>query len=80
MRTTLFARTLEEAIEMLDLLKVELHKVGLDINETKTKILTTDAEHACSDSTLLVESGDSFVEVLRRCRTHKYFAEYGQAI
>jgi sorting nexin-29 len=68
----LFAKSLPEALEMLELLVTSFGKCGLELNSSKTKILTTAKTDQAEDCPLMVECMDGFVEVLRGGATHKY--------
>ena len=65
----LFARSLEEAISMLDMLTETLKAYGLELNVKKTKILSTTVTQ---QDTVLVDSAEGFVEVVAASRSHKY--------
>ena len=64
----LYAKTLDELVEMLELLHVELSAVGLEMHETKTKILTSCAEHHFH----YVDIADMMIEILPSDKAHKY--------
>ena len=68
----LFGKSLAEVTVMMELLGSELSRAGLSINGTKTKILTTSDDAISCRSPVLVDIGDSFVEVVRRDGCHKY--------
>lgn len=68
----LFGKSMEEVVDMFELLAQELTNAGLTINASKTKILTTDENITCSEAPLLVDAAGSMVEVVRRNATHKY--------
>ena len=50
----LFAKTMEEAVEMLDALTVTLKRYGLELNVKKTKMLSA---AVVSDDTMFIETG-----------------------
>ena len=64
----LYAKSLTELREMLELLHDELSAVGLEIHETKTKILSSSAP---SGTNSLIVRGMSF-EILRPEMPHRY--------
>jgi len=65
----LIGKSLEEVVEMLELLAVVLQEYGLELNVGKTMIFTNDEP---PDTTTLAEVGESFVAILRRQGVHKY--------
>ena len=65
----LFARSLNEAVFMLEALTEVLSEAGLSLNGSKTKIMTTSDDVV---TPMLVECGSSFVEVLGAGQVHKY--------
>ena len=65
----LFAKSMGEAIHMLDLLTDTLRQYGSELNVKKTKLFSTMATEC---DTVLVESADGFVEIRAAGRTHKY--------
>ena len=69
---TIYANSLPELVEMLDMLVEELRRVGLDLNAKKSKILTLDEATFNAQSPVLVEVADGFIEVLRAGESHKY--------
>ena len=71
----LFGKSLAEVLEMLEILSAELVGVGLSINGSKTKILTTDLNASSSENPLYVDIAGSMVEVLRRGTVHKYLGK-----
>ena len=68
----LFAKTFDEVVHMFETLSEELGKVGLIINATKTKIVTTTATATESDAPLFADAGVCMEEVLRCDATHKH--------
>ena len=66
----LYAKTLEELIEMMELLFEELAAVGLDANAKKIKILTIDDLFVVG---CLVKVFGEDVEVIRADKDYKYF-------
>ena len=68
----IYAGSLPELVEMIDLLAAELAHAGLDLNAKKSRIFTTDADASLSESPQLVEVAGGFVEVVRGSDTHKY--------
>ena len=71
----LFGKSLAEVLEMLEILSAELVGVGLSINGSKTKILTTDLNASSSENPLYVDVAGSMVEILRRGTVHKYLGK-----
>ncbi|CAE8585202.1 unnamed protein product [Polarella glacialis] len=64
----LYATSLDQLCQMMTLLSEELSRVGLDLNMTKTKILTT-----CKlEEVLYVDLAGGMVEVLFEEASHKY--------
>ena len=61
----LYARSRNEAEEMLSLFKIELPSMGLQLNMKKTKILTNDISRIDNGYMSSVNIGDDFVEILR---------------
>ena len=68
----LFARSLDDAVFMLDCLVEELSRAGLSVNARKTKILTTDVNVAVDEAPLFIDAGGGMVEVVKHAGTHKY--------
>ena len=65
----LFAKTIDELIEMLDALRQELHSIGLEMHGDKTKILTNQLDNTFS----MVDIGDGmFIKILAADKAHKY--------
>ena len=68
----IYANSMEELVQMLDLLVGEFKLAGLTLNAKKSKIFTLDEAAVDSDSPLLVEVADGFVEVVRKGASHVY--------
>ena len=68
----LFARSLDDAVFMLDCLVEELSRAGLSVNARKTKILTTDVNVAADEAPLFIDAGGGMVEVVKHAGTHMY--------
>ena len=68
----LFAKSLDEAVDMVNLLQEELRKAGLDMNAKKTKVMTTDSEHYLREHPYLIEADGGFLEIAQQGETHKY--------
>ena len=64
----LYAKSLHELTEMLELLQDELAAVGLEMHENKTKILTSCLEHHYH----FVDIGNMMIEILPSEKAHKY--------
>ena len=64
----IYALSCSELCSMIELLCVELQKVGLHLNMDKTKIFTTDS----LSTPLYLDVADGIVEVLRGSVAHKY--------
>ena len=65
----LFAKSLAEMIQMVQMIEEELAAAGLHLNVSKTKLLTTDSNERVPQH---VEIGNAWVEVLTGGDTHKY--------
>ena len=65
----LFAKSLTEMIQMVQMSEEELAAAGLHLNVSKTKLLTTDSNEPVPQH---VEIGNAWVEVLTDGDTHKY--------
>ena len=61
----LYARSCDEAERMLELLQIELEKMGLELNWSKTKILANDISNSNHEDVFFTQIGDNFVEILR---------------
>ena len=64
----LFAKSLEDLIGMLSLLKEELSLIGLEMHAQKTIFLTNQKTNQIS----MVDVGNMFIEVLDITKSHKY--------
>ena len=67
----LFAKSMEEATEMVELLIHEFAKFGLELNTSKTKIITNEVV-----SYEYVDIAGSMVEVLGPNSEHKFLGRY----
>ena len=67
----LYGKSAEEITEMTELLIEILSKVGLHLNGSKTKILTTDPQEY-----EFLDIGGEMVEIVRTSSTHKYLGRY----
>ena len=67
----LYAKSAEEITEMTELLVEELSKVGLQLNGTKTKILTTSPVEFD-----FVDIAGDMVEIVSHSNSHKYLGRY----
>lgn len=67
----LFAKTREELEKMLGLFIEELQKIGLDLNASKTKIITNDI-HLENFITI----GDETINIIEEDGKHKYLGRY----
>ena len=67
--SALFAKSLAEMIQMVQMIEEELAAAGLHLNVSKTKLLTTDSNERVPQH---VEIGNAWVEVLTDGDTHKY--------
>ena len=65
----LFAKTCDEAVDMLEILTRILRRYGLELNVKKTKMLST---VVTDNETVLVDTDGGFVELVAAGRTHKY--------
>ena len=68
----LMAKTREELVSMLELLIDELAKVGLNLNTSKTKLLTTDSTIFRPNTSAVAQVGNSFLHILGPHESHKY--------
>ena len=66
----IFAKSIDEAIYMLDTLVDTFREYGLELNSKKTKLLSTTT---ITEDTILVEQLAGFIEIIASNRTHKYF-------
>ena len=64
----MYAKSLEELVEMMELLGAELSTVGLEMHESKTKILTSISEHQYH----FVEVNGMMIELLPSDKAHRY--------
>ena len=64
----LFAKSLEDLMQMLTLLREELLRVGLEMHPDKSKIMTNEMMNTYK----LIDIGDMFIEVLDADKQHKY--------
>ena len=67
----LYAKSLEELERMLELLIIELDKVGLKLNSAKTKILHSSCEDDESNFDFIEVSG-KFIRILHPGAHHRY--------
>ena len=67
----LFAKSLDEAVDMVNLLQEELRKAGLEMNAKKTKVMTTDGEYYTKAHPYLIDAEGGFLEVARTGANHK---------
>ena len=65
----LFANSLEEAVRMVDLLKEALAKFGLEMNMSKTKMLSTTVS---KEDATLIETDSGFIELVAASQVLKY--------
>ena len=68
----IYATSLAELVEMMEMLVVELRAVGLDLNAKKSRIFTLDLLYFQSTSPIFIEVANGFMEVMRDGMTHKY--------
>ena len=68
----IYAHSLEELVEMVELLVQELARAGLSLNARKSKVFTLDAGYCDSASPVYVDISDGMVEIVRGSDTHKY--------
>ena len=68
----IYANSLAELTEMIDMLVEEFCIVGLELNTKKSKFFTLDGDIIACDSPILVEAGGGFIEVARRNEKHTY--------
>ena len=66
----LYAKSFEELQFMMAVLIFELSRIGLTINEKKTKILAS--EHDQNIDSRFVEIADHFIEILPSSSHHRY--------
>ena len=64
----IFAKSLEELQSMLDLLQVELAYCGLEMHESKSKILTNHNDTGIE----FIDNGGLLVGILNVEQTHRY--------
>ena len=67
----LFGKTIDEITRMVEMLVEEFAVVGLELNASKTKILT----NACPDFDF-VDIAGSLVEIIQEQAHHKYLGRY----
>ena len=67
----LFARSCEEAEQMLELLQAELAKMGLELNWSKTKRLTKYISRPNHNDISFTSIGEHLVQILRSCDSHR---------
>ena len=67
----LFAKSLEEATEMVELLIEEFAKMGLELNASKTKIITNEVV-----SYEYVDIAESMVAILGPNEEHRFWGKY----
>ena len=67
----LYARSRDEAQEMLSLFQIELASMGLQLNMKKTKMLTNDISRVDHDCISFVNIGDDFVELFCSSDCHR---------
>ena len=71
----LFAKTLGEAVDMVNMLQEELGRAGLETNSSKTRILTTDCDFYTWPGTYMAQTGKDFLDVARQKDMHKYLGK-----
>ena len=64
----MYAKSLEELVEMMEILGEELSTIGLEMHESKTKILTSISEHQYH----FVEVYGMMIELLPSDKAHRY--------
>ena len=67
----IYANSLTELTEMIDILHEELHVAGLELNAKKSRLFKFD-ESVQDCGTILVDVADGFMEVVGAGDTHKY--------
>ena len=68
----IYANSLDELVDMLEILIGELRLVGLDLNTKKSKIFTLDKSYFESVSPILVDVANGLIELARSGEVHKY--------
>jgi len=68
----IYANSLNELAEMLDLLVIEFRSAGLELNAKKSKLFTLAEDIISYDSPFLVEAGGAFIEVARKNDRNSY--------
>ena len=68
----IYAKSMPELVDALDILAEELQNVGLDLNAKKSKLFTTDRQVSGSEKPIHVEAAGEMIEVARAKETHKY--------
>ena len=71
----LYARSLKDLVEMAEMLIEELKSIGLYLNSSKSKILTTETTELTHDANF-IEVGDDYVEILLPDQFHRYLGRY----
>ena len=61
-----YAKSMEELVDMLELLLPELASIGLELNVSKTQI-----SNACLEEPRVAEVAGDFMEILHGERKHK---------
>ena len=72
----LIGKSKEEVKEMIEILAHELHDVGLDLNMTKCKILTTDPHHYRANLTHIIWILNRPMHILGPHEFHTYLGKY----
>ena len=68
----IYANSLTELTQMIDILCDELRTAGLEFNAKKSRIFTLDEGNARREAPFFVDVAADFVEVLRGRESHKY--------
>ena len=72
----ILAKSKNELIDMMSLLLPELQNVGLEVNHTKTKLLTTDPSIFKINTSSILYIHDRYFQVLAPHEWHKYLGRY----
>ena len=68
----IYASTMNELTDMLDMLADEFKIMGLELNGSKSKIFSTDPNVFANDNPSYVNTADDMIEIVRANQTHKY--------
>ena len=68
----IYAVTMNELTDMLDMLADEFKIMGLELNGSKSKIFSIDPNVFANDNPSYVNTADDMIEIVRANQTHKY--------